>query len=250
MISPAKAHFLRKTAEKEAAKAAASGAQLAGSTGYELMLAKVDADMRRLKDIQSVDSKIDVKRELLPEYEAYIDGSLAGDTGVQDDVLMTAMVWLIDIGNYDRALQIAEYALRHKLALPGQYQRTLGTLIAEEISDAVRRCVSAGEAAAALLVPCLKADELTATEDMPDQSRARLYKALGQIYTESLGDIGPSRIPPVKQTPYQLVADLRIAADTALDFLRRALAKDQNVGVKKDIERIERFIKNLPEVNG
>lgn len=250
MISPAKAHFLRKTAEKEAAQAAASGNQLAGSTGYELMLAKVDADMRRLKDIQSVDSKIAVKRELLPEYDAYIDGALAGDTGVQDDVLMTAMVWLIDIGNYDRALQIAEYALRHKLALPGQYQRTLGTLVAEEISDAVRRCVSAGEPAAALLVPCLLADELTAAEDMPDQSRARLYKALGQIYMESLGDMGASRKPPVNQTPSELVADLRIAADTALDFLRRALAKDQNVGVKKDIERIERFIKNLPEVNG
>lgn len=237
MISPAKAHYLRKTAELEAAKAAASGEQLAGSTGYELMLAKVDADMRRLKDIQSVDRKIEVKRELLPDYDAYIDGAIAGDTGVQDDVLMTAMVWLIDIGNYDRALQIAEYALRHKLALPGQYKRTLGTLIAEEVSDAAQRKLAAKESVSELLEPLLKADELTNAEDMPDESRARLYKALGLVYASILGDA--SEIREVE------AADYLNAAETALDYLRQALGKNDKCGVKKDIERIERYIKNL-----
>ena len=242
MISPAKAHFLRKTAEKEAAQAAASGNQLAGSTGYELMLAKVDADMRRLKDIQSIDRKIEVKRELLPDYDAYIDGAIAGDTGVQDDVLMTAMVWQFDVGNFERGLQIAEYALRHKLTLPGQYKRTLGTLIAEEVSDAAKRKLAAKESAAELLPYCLLANNLTAEEDMPDQSRARLFKTIGLIYAESLVSIdnaGP-----------ELIADLRLAAEIAVDFMRRAMAKDQNVGIKKELERTERYLKNLPAANG
>lgn len=237
MISPAKAHFLRKTAEKEAAEAAASGNQLAGSTGYELMLAKVDADMRRLKEIQSIERKIEVKREILPDYDAYIDGAIAGDTGVQDDVLMTAMVWLVDTGNYDRALQIAEYALRHKLAMPGQYRRTLGALIAEEVSDAAKRKLSAKESAADLIDPLLRTDEITKDEDMPDESRARLYKAIGLIYASELGD--PSGIRAVEAPEYLSVAE------TALDYLRRALSKDEKCGVKKDIERTERFIKNL-----
>lgn len=242
MISPAKAHFLRKTAEKEAAQAAASGNQLAGSTGYELMLAKVDADMRRLKDIQSIDSKIEVKRELLPDYDAYIDGAIAGDTGVQDDVLMTAMVWQFDVGNFDRGLQIAEYALRHKLALPGQYKRTLGTLIVEELSDAVKRKLAAKVADTQLLSPCQFADMLTANEDMPDQSRARLYKAIGLIYANGLVD--------ADNADPELVAELRVNAETALDYMRRAMAKDQNVGIKKELERTERYLKNLPATNG
>lgn len=239
MISPAKAHFLRKTAEKEAAQAAASGNQLAGSTGYELMLAKVDADMRRLKDIQSIDRKIEVKRELLPDYDAYIDGAIAGDTGVQDDVLMTAMVWQFDIGNFDRGLQIAEYALRHKLALPGQYKRTLGTLIAEEISDAAKRKLVEKEtvAIAEMLDPMLKVDEITKAEDMPDESRARLYKAIGLVYASILGSA--DEIRDVESSDYLN------AAETALDYLRQALSKDDKCGVKKDIERIERYIKNL-----
>lgn len=244
MISPAKAHFMRKTAEKEAAQAAASGNQLAGSTGYELMLAKVDADMRRLKDIQSIDRKIEVKRELLPDYDAYIDGAIAGDTGVQDDVLMTAMVWQFDIGNFERGLQIAEYALRHKLALPGQYKRTLGTLIAEEVSDAAKRKLAAKEPANSLLVSCLIADDITANEDMPDQSRARLYKAIGLIYAEGLVGIDVDKAGP------ELLQDLRVHAETALDFMRRAMAKDQNVGIKKELERTERYLKNLPAANG
>lgn len=237
MISPAKAHFLRKTAEKEAAQAAASGNQLAGSTGYELMLAKVDADMRRLKDIQSIDRKIEVKRELLPDYDAYIDGAIAGDTGVQDDVLMTAMVWQFDVGNFERGLQIAEYALRHKLALPGKYARTLGTLIAEEVSDAAKRKLAAKESTADLIEPLLKTDELTKAEDMPDQSRARLYKAIGLVYASGLND--------TDKIPESEVADYIHAAETALDYLRQALSKDDKSGVKKDIERIERFAKNL-----
>lgn len=239
MISPAKAHFLRKTAEKEAAQAAASGNQLAGSTGYELMLAKVDADMRRLKDIQSIDRKIEVKRELLPDYDAYIDGAIAGDTGVQDDVLMTAMVWQFDVGNFERGLQIAEYALRHKLALPGKYNRTLGTLVAEEVSDAAKRKLVEKEAVAIaeMLEPLLKTDELTKAEDMPDQSRARLYKAIGLVYASGLND--------TDKIPESEVADYIHAAETALDYLRQALSKDDKSGVKKDIERIERFAKNL-----
>lgn len=237
MISPAKAHFLRKTAEKEAAEAAASGTQLAGSTGYELMLAKVDADMRRLKDIQSVDRKIEVKRELLPDYDAYIDGAITGDTGVQDDVLMTAMVWLIDIGNYDRALQIAEYALRHKLAMPGQFRRTLGALVAEEVSDAAKRKLGAKESAADMINPLLQTNEITKDEDMPDESRARLYKAIGLVLSQDLissDDVSAEAVP-----------DVIAQAETALDYLRRAFGKDEKCGVKKDIERIERFIKNL-----
>lgn len=239
MISPAKAHWMRKTAEKEAAHAAASGNQLAGATGYELMLAKVDTDLRRLRDIQSVDRKIDVKRELLPEYDAYIDGAISGDTGVQDDVLMTVLVWLIDVGNYDRALQIAEYALRHKLLLPAQYKRTLGTLLVEEISDAAKRKMAAKESPADLIDPLFKVKALTDAEDMPDESRARLYKAIGLIYAGELGDAAGIRDVEV--------ADYRTGAESALDFLRQALAKDDKCGVKKDIERVERFIKNLPK---
>jgi len=48
------------------------------------MARKLDDDRRRLKDIQSTERKIDVKREILPDYDDYVAGVLAGNAGVQD----------------------------------------------------------------------------------------------------------------------------------------------------------------------
>ena len=43
------------------------------------------------------------------------------------------MVWHIDAGNYAQALDIAAYAIKHKLPLPDQYDRNLGTVLIDEI---------------------------------------------------------------------------------------------------------------------
>ncbi|WP_269059049.1 phage terminase small subunit, partial [Ralstonia solanacearum] len=48
----------------------------------------------QLKQVQSVERKAELKRKLLPEYAAWIRGVLDADTGAQDEVFMTVMVWL------------------------------------------------------------------------------------------------------------------------------------------------------------
>lgn len=215
--SPAKNHFQRAQA---AQRQSIDAPVRADATAYELMLAKLAEDRRRLHDIQSIERRAEVKRELLPDYSAWVDGALDGDHGVQDDVLMTIMVWRIDAGDLAGALRIAAYAIKHKLAMPDQYKRSAGCLIAEEFADyALRLDAIAPEITEQLQV----ADELTVNEDMPDQVRAKLLKAVGYGLAQS-GDTG--HLP------------------RALDHLRRALGLHDKVGVKKDIERIEREIKN------
>jgi hypothetical protein len=216
-ISPAKNHFQRAQA---AQRQSIDAPVRADATAYELMLAKLAADRRRLHDIQSIERRAEVKRELLPDYAAWVDGALDGDHGVQDDVLMTIMVWRIDVGDLAGALQIAAYAIKHKLAMPDQYKRSAGCLIAEEFADYALRL----DAIAPDITEQLQAaDELTVNEDMPDQVRAKLLKAVGYGLAQS-GDTG--HLP------------------SALDHLKRALGLHDKVGVKKDIERIEREIKN------
>jgi hypothetical protein len=207
MTSPAHAHYLRMTAAK-----ASADAGLALATGYELMLAKLAEDRRRLKQVQSIQRKIEIKRALLPEYQAWVEGALQGPGG-QDDVLMTVMVWRIDTADWSGALQIAAHALRHRLALPDQYERSLGCLIAEEIAE---RALASEAVPLAIL---LDTDRLTADEDMPDEARAKLAKALGHALRGS-------------------------DPEAALAQYRRALALHDRVGVRKDIERLERELKN------
>jgi hypothetical protein len=218
MTSPARQHRERVSARIAHEVARTQQLSLKDAKPYDLMLAKLHADMRRLKLIQSIEKKIDIKRQLLPEYVAWIDGALQAESGEQDDVLMTVMVWRIDTGDVAGAIQIGEYALRHNLQLPSRYNRTLGCLIAEEIAEGAKREMDAkGEPSLDIL---LAAERLTAQCDMPDEVRAKLKKVTG-LRQEQLGQL-----------------------EAALENLRQALVLHNGVGVKKDIERIERAIKN------
>lgn len=220
-MSPARAHRERALAEARAAEVPANRAD---ANGYELMLAKLAEDRRRLHDIQSIERKIEVKREILPEYGPWVEGVLAGDHGVQDDVLMTVMVWRVDIGDLPGALQIAAYALVHDLAMPDQYKRTTGCLIAEEFADSVLKSTEPIQRETTEIL--MTTAEALADQDMPDEVRAKLMKAIGY----GLDQLGNK--------------------EAAKDFLTRALGLHEKVGVKKDIERIEREIKNSAGAKG
>lgn len=221
MSTPARRHRERVSALVAHQAARAALAPLENAKPYELMRARLDADMRRLKLIQSIERKVELKRQLLPEYAAWVDGVLEANSGQQDEVLVTAMVWRIDTGDISGALRIADYALWHDLKLPARYERTLPCLLAEEIADAAKRQLD--EKKLPELDPLLETDRLTAAKDMPDEVRSKLQKVIGLT----------------------LVQRKRTAK--GLEYLRRALALNTNAGVRKDIERAERALKNTDE---
>ncbi|MGO1072718.1 phage terminase small subunit [Lysobacter sp. CA199] len=230
-MSLARKHYQQATAA--AASAAAEPGQLMNANAYELQLASLIEHRRRLKELQSIERKIEFKRRVLPEYEPWVEGALASGRGAQDDVLMTVMLWRIDAGDLDGALRIAEYALAHGLSMPDQYKRDLATTVVEEISDQALKELAEGKAAPWQALS--RANELTHERDMPDQVRAKLYKACGLEMLRIVDE--PSDDPTAG----------RMRAEAALDFLRRAVRLFEKVGVKKEIERLERYIKNLPD---
>lgn len=212
-------HFQRHSAAALGGPAEAAPDKSAANQ-YELMLYKLAEDKRRLKDIKSIERKADVKAELLPEYLPWIEGVLAGDSGRQDDVLMTVFVWAIDIGQFDQALTIGAYAIAHKLTMPDQYKRDVPCVLAEEIADYALKQDEPGLVAQQPHIA--QAIALTADSDMPDEVKAKLLKANG----------------------YALRAAGQLVE--AKDLLTRALQLHDKSGVKKDIERLETAIKNSP----
>src|SRR3954452_22273977 len=87
-----------------AAMAAANGVQdphgEPTGSAYELTMAQLHAHMRTLKDIKSVERKIEAKRTMLADFDAYLNGVLLADAGGQDTVLTTVLVWHLDAGNW------------------------------------------------------------------------------------------------------------------------------------------------------
>lgn len=216
-------HFQAKTAELAAKAAGSDSDMFKNASAYELQLAQLYEDKRRLKGIQSFEARADIKRQLLPKYEPYIDGVLKGGKGAQDDVLMTIMLWRLDAHDFDGALVIARYAIQYKLAMPDAFQRTTATLIAEEIAlNALSMLGNPETDKAALLENLIEVEQLTRDQDMPDEVRARLHKALGYCMME----IDPAQ---------------------ALVELKRAYELHDKSGVKTDIGRLEKQLKKLTE---
>lgn len=235
-LSPVQRHLQHHVAAQLAAAADAAAGDTRYASAYERQLMQLAEHRRALKAIQSVQRKIEYKREILPLYHPWIDGTLAADHGVQDEVLTTVLVWMIDIGNYERALQVAAYAIKHKLVLPDRYERTLGCVVAEEIADAQLNARAAGQTmdGGALF----GARDIVAGEDMPDEVRAKLEKACGLAVYDRCAVAG-SPSDTVK-------AELHFA----LALLQSAQSLHAKAGVKKDIERIERELKRLAAETG
>jgi len=216
-LSPAQAHLMRVEAKRATAQSA-PGAEVDASTSraHNLMRAKLDADRRRLKLVQSVERKIAIKREILGDYDAYVSGVLASGQGVQDDVIGYVLTWRIDIGDYSGALDVARYVLDHNLSLPDRFERTPATLVAEEPAVQALKAYDAGKPFDVEVLETILA--LTATRDMPDQVRAKLHFAIGRHQAEH-------------------------APQSALDHLHRAVELHDKVGAKKDIEQLERRLR-------
>src|SRR5690554_497193 len=130
MASPARKHFIKATAAAQAAEADQHKPQTGDA--YELMKAALIEDRRRLHDVHSVERKVELKRELLPQYQDYVAGVLGAGRGAQDDVLATLMVWHLDVGDLQQAVEIGEYVLAHELKAPDQFQRSPAAILAED----------------------------------------------------------------------------------------------------------------------
>ncbi|NKD14621.1 phage terminase small subunit [Aeromonas caviae] len=196
------------------------------ANAYELQLMQLAEHRRTLKGIQSIERKIDAKRTMLPVYKPWIDGVLAANRGGQDDVLVTVMLWTLDTGDLEGALPMASYVIRHGLSTPDRYERTAATMIAEEVADTAIKQQEAGAGPSTSLLGQYMAR--LHGSDIFDQVRAKLHKAVGRA---CLAD-------GLKQQ--------------AAEHYRRAIELHDKVGIKKELEVLERELKKeqQPDATG
>ncbi|WP_051219409.1 phage terminase small subunit [Oceanobacter kriegii] len=213
--SPAAQHRLRKLAAKQKPSDSQRRQDL---NVFEQMLAQLYDHKKTLKGIQSMELKGQKKAEFLPDYMPYIDGVLLADHGEPDEVVGTIMIWAIDAGDIDTALRIAGYVMTHKLPLPDYFGRTTATGLAEEIADKYFK-----DPATVTIEQLRSLFALVDAEDMPDQVRSKLHKAVGLALMEYGG-----------------------ATAEALEMLKSATRFNDRAGVKKQIAALE---KQLQEEN-
>ncbi|MEI9741971.1 phage terminase small subunit [Enterobacter ludwigii] len=228
MLTPAQRHFQRVMAERRGQADEESDIQ---RTAHEQILHRLRMDLSRLSGVQSEETKAEMKKSMLPEYEGWIEGTLDGDNGRQDEVITRLMVWAIDCRDYALALRLGRYVVRHGLTLPDNFNRTAATFLTEEMSKPVLT-LAAADADADLSSSVAVLDEvaeIVADSDMPDVVRAKLCKA------RALARRGAT--------------DITTKAE-ALALFREALTRNPNAGVKKEIATLAREVKKLSADGG
>lgn len=216
-----------------------AGEQLTGPAGseYELLKARLGVDLRRLKDVQSIERKVALKRELAPAYGPWVKGKLDADAGGDDVIVTHMLIWAIDVGEFPDAIEIARYVLKHKLPLPERFDRTAATLIVEEIAEAALKRLGQGETFDLDILH--QVENLAEGEDIFDQVRAKLEKAIGLHSAREAEAIAADADGP---------AGARRAGLAAAEArLRRALTLDPAAGVKKRADALAREIAKIEE---
>lgn len=228
MLTPAQRHFQKVMAERRGQADEESDIQ---RTAHEQILHRLRMDLSRLSGVQSEETKAEMKKSMLPEYEGWIEGTLDGDSGRQDEVITRLMVWAIDCRDYVLVMKLGRYVVRHGLTLPDNFNRTAATFLTEEMSKPVLT-LAAADADADLSASTAVLDEvaeIVADSDMPDVVRAKLCKA------RALARRGAT--------------DITTKAE-ALALFREALTRNPNAGVKKEIATLAREVKKLSADSG
>ena len=233
----ARKHYQQHQA-KSAAESAAEFGTMQNTNAYEQQLMQLNSDKNRLKNIQSKQNKVELKRQLLPNYKPYLQGILEVKPGVQDAVVTEMLVWSIDVGEYDFALDLAEYVLEHGLKLPDRFERSEACFITEDIADeflkVLKTDVSIDITVLERLESLIRDESLDKSKrDMPDEVKAKLYLALGKAEMRLI-------------TGEQLV-DL-VHATRARDFLEQACKLDDKCGGRTDLNKMTKFVTKLQPV--
>ena len=225
-----------------AAGAAVTGASAAappqsetGEAGsdYAALRAVLHEDVRALSDIASHEARQPKKAELAAKYREWIAGVLEADQPVQDEILITNFIWAVDYRDFDTAMELARFALRHGLALPERYNRTLACFLAEDVA-----VVAMAEAEAVPHAVLVEIAALTADADMPDQARAKLHKALSRSWAAEADAFDPRADSAVAGADRGWIEE-------AINQANRALQLDPKVGVKTDIKLLEKRLRDL-----
>lgn len=215
-MSFARRHFEKVSAEIAAAE---TGANLGEMNAYQRLLKSLHDDKTMLKTVSSVTDKIHIKTAALPAYKEWIDGIVStGRVQNDDKVAATVVVWMIDCGQLDAAMPLADVLVHSQIDSADEYQRSMPEIIIEQMAEQIAAGIEIQPDNLERLVHWATAKNEAGLHEINvvDPIRAKLLKAAGEAAEEA-----------------ERYAD-------ALALYRGALEYNEKSGVKKRIEALEK----------
>ena len=103
---------------------------------FQLLLASLETDLKRLSQHPKGEPRNDIKRaELLPRYMPYVTEYLESGEAFNNPVLVNVVIWLFDTGQIDQAIKLGFQAAGQKQAMPERFNRGIHTFIADAVLE-------------------------------------------------------------------------------------------------------------------
>ena len=176
-------------------------------------------DLKGMASIRSRLMRVSKKRHTLERYQEWLDSSIhrQGWEGREITMFVWLLLWTIDVGEWQRGLYLARFALAAGMSSPKDFSRNLAETVCEEIAGGILKADKVVEYAGVL-------DDLAVLVegcDMVDQITAKLHKARG-------------------------IACLSDDPEKARGLFEQALALDPDAGVKRYLKALGKT--NAPKV--
>lgn len=133
-LSPAQRHRARVNAAKVLDR---REALTASPVSFHLQLGELKRDVDRLRSLPASNAeRVDMKRdELLPRWLPSVESYLAGDKVFDNPAFAYCVIWLIDTGEMEKALDWADIAIEQGQRTPENFKSTFPAFIADSVME-------------------------------------------------------------------------------------------------------------------
>ena len=102
----------------------------------KLMDDALAVDLERISAINSRELRQQLKRdELLPKYQEYVQRYRDSGLSFPNSVLVYVLIWLFDTTQFEKGLELADFAMSQGQVLPERFNRDIPTFVADEVIE-------------------------------------------------------------------------------------------------------------------
>lgn len=141
-LSPAQRHNQKIAVQKQLAHRQAASSL----NSLHLQIQALNQDLASLRDLPLISDRVAHKRDvLLPKWMPTVDAYLESGSEFDHPVFAWCVVWLFDVGDLDKALELADIAIAKRQPTPEAFRSTFPAFVADTVMDWAESTAAAGE---------------------------------------------------------------------------------------------------------
>ena len=118
---------------------------LSSSAEHDVLMIALKNDVNAVRAFPTFDMRAEYKRDkFLPKWLPFVDQYFEKGKVYQNDIIGFCIVYLFDVGDFDRALSLAHKAIAQNQSLPAQFSSNLPTFVADQIYKWADKTASVG----------------------------------------------------------------------------------------------------------